>query len=364
MPTLACLAGDASALFQVFRFLGAEDLSRASCVAKPWSTAAGSPGLWKPLCESLWESKVHVAQEARDLLASGEAHRAYVVSIEDSRRQRLTMEEITSYTWFHRMKASAGQGWLESDPYWLGKPSNQRRFTENGDMACITPSDPDAGVEIRQWRWVSSGGGRTGSEQGSFIRHSVNGRDRPTQMISRHPRNWGWIMQNCWSITCSFPLPLQGEDPDLDDDNLAVTVEDQQAEAMVFNLGLGNLPDNWDGRNDDVDAIQQMLAQHVAAHLLNADATDDDDDLEVDDEDEDEDTSLGSYDEDQDNDEDDGSDGAEGEDVHTREALLHDGLGSSDGDEDGHDEGSVALDNNDDDVDHDGSVPDGNADDI
>ena len=308
-------------------------------------------------------------QEAKDLLALGEARRAYVVSIEDSKRQRLTTEELTSYTWFHRMKASAGPGWLESDPYWLGKQSNQRRFTENGDMACVTPSDPDAGVEIRQWRWVSSGGGRSGSKQGSLIRHSVNGRDRPTQMISRHPRNWGWVMQNCWSITCSFPLPLQGDDPDLDDDNLAVTVDSQQAEAMVFNLGLGNLPDDWDGREDDVNVIQQMLAQHINGHLFNAVDDDDSedeedyeyDDYSYDDEDEDEYNSFrNDYADEDDEDEGGNDDDVEEQDVHIKEALLHDGPDSSDG-ADGHDEGAVALGSNDDCVEDGGSGASGNA---
>ena len=45
----------------------------------------------------------------------------------------------------------------------------------------------------------------------------VNGNRVPPYLISRHPRNWGWIMQSCWVAYFSFPMPPQGHEAALDD---------------------------------------------------------------------------------------------------------------------------------------------------
>jgi hypothetical protein len=45
-------------------------------------------------------------------------------------------------------------------------------------------------------------------------------------------------MDACWSVSTSFPLPAQGEDPALEDDALAVTVQSQRDEAMAYNYGM------------------------------------------------------------------------------------------------------------------------------
>ena len=36
-------------------------------------------------------------------------------------------------------------------------------------------------------------------------------------------------MQSCWALFTSFPMPPKGEDPLLEDEHLAVTVEEQRA---------------------------------------------------------------------------------------------------------------------------------------
>merc|ERR1712157_437284 len=54
-------------------------------------------------------------------------------------------------------------------------------------------------------------------------------------------KNWGWILQNCWGFSTSFPLPLHGEEPLLEDDGdicQSITVETCGLEAERFNLGL------------------------------------------------------------------------------------------------------------------------------
>lgn len=79
--------------------MGPEDLSRARCVSKQWHETGSSKGLWRPLCTSLWEGKVYVPAPAKELLASGHADKAYAYSLLDARREALTVEELTSFTW-------------------------------------------------------------------------------------------------------------------------------------------------------------------------------------------------------------------------------------------------------------------------
>jgi len=232
-------------LFEVFRRLDPESLAIAACVSRSWRSIATSNGLWKGHCARLWEGKIHVLSGARELLDSGEGHKAYRDSLLDSRRQHLTDEELASIVWHYRMKKSAGGSWIEEDPYWNGKPANRRKFHADGSVSRITDSGLEEPVD-RVWRWVSGSGGRVGP-RGSFLRFSSQGREFPTHFVSRHPANWGWILQNCWSVTMSFPPPPPGEDPALDDEGLAIGFEDQYDEAVCFNIGLPTLPEGSDG---------------------------------------------------------------------------------------------------------------------
>ena len=59
------------------------------------------------------------------------------------------------------------------------------------------------------------------------MKHRALGRETPTKVVARHP-NWGFIMDGCWSVACSFPLPPRGEDPSLEDAALPITVDVQQ----------------------------------------------------------------------------------------------------------------------------------------
>lgn len=43
---------------------------------------------------------------------------------------------------------------------------------------------------------------------GSYVRLTVAGRDVPTYAIRRSPnQNWGFVMESCWGLYASFPLP-------------------------------------------------------------------------------------------------------------------------------------------------------------
>ncbi|KAJ1630660.1 hypothetical protein T492DRAFT_1001525 [Pavlovales sp. CCMP2436] len=85
------------------------------------------------------------------------------------------------------------------------------------------------------------GASRSAREGGScLLRLSLGAREFPTMVLSR-ASNWGFVMQNCWGVATSFPLPKIGTYPELEDESeviAAVSVETQRLEAAAFNAGL------------------------------------------------------------------------------------------------------------------------------
>ena len=137
------------------------------------------------------------------------------------------------------------------------------------------------------WRFVSQPIDLPKKEIGAYVRLTVAGRDTPVYMVHRSPLgNWGFVMENCWGVFASFPLPLkmttdavvreprmrlrrtrngvaqwhdvsQDESDDdedamnrnhskndlMEDDSLAVTCRWQWREALLYNLGATTFPD-------------------------------------------------------------------------------------------------------------------------
>ena len=193
--------------------------------------------VWERLCETTFEGKVCIAAEATRLRAEGDPRRALLLGLADSRRSTLTEAELTTFEWNFRFKAAAGSGWMEEDPYWLGAASGPARvqFAPSGQL---TASGFNM-LEQRQlrWSWALSRG-----PIGSHVQLHVDGMRVPTYLVSRHAANWGWLMQSCWVLYTSFPMPPRGSDPSLDDDALAVTVETQFREAHAYNSGVTFAP--------------------------------------------------------------------------------------------------------------------------
>merc|ERR1712137_1353621 len=75
------------------------------------------------------------------------------------------------------------------------------------------------------------------------VRVRVSGRQVPSYLIRRHKGNWGWIMESCWVVWSSWPMPTKdsSDAPELDDERLPVTFELQEAQAYGFNAGFEDL---------------------------------------------------------------------------------------------------------------------------
>jgi len=230
-------------------FLDGPDLVRTIGVSSLWKSVASSDAVWGKQCQRLWRDKVFVPETLRST-SSCSRIRAYWDSITDARREHITEEELCSLTWYCRMKGWAGENWTNSDPWWQGKPASTREFNADGTTYSV---DRGPGA----WRFVKDSSGRTGP-WGSFVRMSRGGRDFPTHFVSRFEKNWGWILQNCWGFSASFPLPHRGEDEVLEDDGPVcqqVTVEKCFEEAQRFNFGQ-RLPYE-DGADESDDASEE-----------------------------------------------------------------------------------------------------------
>ncbi len=71
---------------------------------------------------------------------------------------------------------------------------------------------------------------------GNAIQLTVNNVKVPTYFLFRSPiNNGGWILESCWGLYTSFPMPLINEAPELEDDNLLITVDDQENEIDYYN---------------------------------------------------------------------------------------------------------------------------------
>mmetsp|Transcript_35077 Transcript_35077/g.74613 ORF Transcript_35077/g.74613 Transcript_35077/m.74613 type:complete len:371 (+) Transcript_35077:203-1315(+) len=227
------LHGDYAAthLEDIFSFLTGSEAIEGRKVSTFWRSVATSAPVWKTKCFQLWADKVYVPKKFTE--ESMPWLDAYWESLKDSKRICLTTEELCSFEWSSRMKGCAGPSWQASDPWWKGQKASVRKYSPDG-----TTHQADRGPGA--WRFIRQTIGHDGPV-GSLVRHSRAGHDFPTHFASRWSKNWGWILQNCWGFSASFPLPVKGLEPDLEDDGEVcqrVTVNTCQEEAMLFNMGV------------------------------------------------------------------------------------------------------------------------------
>lgn len=199
----------------------------------------------------------------------GSRHPATVLraAVEDLKRLELTEDELVELEWCFRFKESAGPAWTSEDPWWGGDAPARLRFSREGAIQRESGRFPD--VQIA-WRWgnSSSQSPASGEPPCRTVRATVNGRDVPSYVASRHPGHGGFLLQSCWALYTAFPMPARGEDPHLSDEALDLTVEAQQDEAVRYNSGGGGLLLQFGGRVVQVPAAMQGLLAEMSAEQL------------------------------------------------------------------------------------------------
>jgi len=274
-------------------FLDVEDVLSCGMVNRRWYSASQENQIWGVLCEALWRDKVYVPKQIRGM-ANGNPRQAYVESLRDARRQYPTLDELLEFSWCFRFKKSAGPHWIQIDPYWTLDHKGSsiastiiRKFKADGSLERLDTHEAMrsfAGEAKFKWAVRET----TDGDKRFVKRIQVN--HFPSYVISRHSRNWGFLMQSCWVLWTSFPMPAPGIDKFLDDGHLEVRVDDQIEEVHRYNFGAhGQFGDEDDNMNRVIIQTSNgplivpfaQLAQHL--DLFAADDDDDDDDEDDDD---------------------------------------------------------------------------------
>jgi len=217
-----------------FTFLDVAHLYQCMQVCRDWYIAANEHHVWDYFCSELWGDKVYVPSKLQKSRAMGLAKEAYRESLKDGERKWITKEELCSFCWNIRFKKAAGDHWVEGDPWWHGHSPRAIQFLPDHTARAVS----EMGLEeqhhwqSRKWRFVASVSNLAGPE-GSFVQMN----NYPPYVVSRY-KNWGFIMQSCWVVWTSFPMPPLGQCLDLEDNLLGVTVETMRNEAVQYNMGV------------------------------------------------------------------------------------------------------------------------------
>ncbi|PRP84839.1 hypothetical protein PROFUN_07493 [Planoprotostelium fungivorum] len=195
------------------------DIAQCSLVSSYWNQICKSHTVWRCMCDKLWDDKVYVPRLIREMRAT-DPRGAYRLSLKDSTRQYITVEELTTFEWCFRFKANPGAEWVERDPWWNDKTPSTHKYYPNGEVK-ITGDFTGIHPNERRWRWIPRMGGKEGPH-GSFVQ--IN--HFPPYVFSRHP-NWGFIQQSVAAVLTSFPMPSKGECPELEDDALEAIYQKQ-----------------------------------------------------------------------------------------------------------------------------------------
>jgi len=199
---------------------------RAIPTSSTWRHVLTSEAVWADQCAILWHDKVWVPERFHDFNAMSRIS-AYFESLADAQRDEITPEELCAFNWSVRMKGHAGGSWTQDDPWWKGQPAATRTYTPDGTCRGAKSNGT--------WRFPASV-----THASRAIRHSRDGVEFPTHFAMRY-RNWGWVLQNCWSFGTSFPLPRLGDCHELEDDGeycSLVSVASCRDEAMCYNAGM------------------------------------------------------------------------------------------------------------------------------
>eukprot|EP01083_Nonionella_stella_P107057 309625_1 len=227
------------------------------------------------------------------------ARKAFRLAYMDRKRTTLTVDELVAFKWYFRFKKEAGETWMNIDPFWnfndaQDPDTDEKEWDHTDDIMHYKPSDlvgiltedeieeyklkqlkyEKAVYESRQsqtplsehekrlsqcMRIVFSRDGTMEWQHnkrmadivntqefewrfgGSFYKEklfgdSVQVNSYPKKYVSRHPTNWGFVMQSWWVIYTSFPMPMIGsKDDKLMQHNACNTSIDDDEEMIQFN---------------------------------------------------------------------------------------------------------------------------------
>ena len=155
VPALALAQLPDDLVFHITSFLDARSLLQMQCVSRKYrEMCSRNEAGWDQLCRNLWDTKIHVSEEALKLSSSSITPsgrytmiQAYKKSMQDARdRQSVTVKELCydpvrkqGTVWSFRFKESAGSEWTLVDPWYNGEPCRQMVFLRDGTVKQFCP---------------------------------------------------------------------------------------------------------------------------------------------------------------------------------------------------------------------------------
>jgi len=138
--------------------------------------------------------------------------------------------------------------------------SQERAIIDPANLRPVFHNEPSIPNIVMKWRFITHPlDFAPRKNNGGFIRLVVGGREVPTYVVRRFSDdNWGFLMENCWGVFCSFDVTSNSrgahnnadaakhfissfrDDPKWN----TVTTEIQWKEAMLYNNGASVLPES------------------------------------------------------------------------------------------------------------------------
>ena len=247
--------------------------------------------IWRDLCLILWKDKVYVPQRylqminldetemeklatiitqcddkkdksdeqkevKEDELVECAARRAYRLSYLDGTRTVITMKEMTEIKWYFHFKGSADNDW-ENAP----KDMTRMVFHDNGIVDILPNEFTEQTFNGQDYVWKFHGSFHKTNKYGNAIQ--IN--RFPREIVTRNPKNWGFVVQNTYVIYTSFPIP----DPDTDEyKSLLINYYNHKISGNPFGKAgyiqdsdqewNESMDDNESNDNDQIRAIDLM----------------------------------------------------------------------------------------------------------
>ena len=124
----------------VNKFLSTKDILSLGSTRCSYFILSNSNVIWKPIYEKLVKDKqINFSNSFLYKLSSSTStikyKYRYYLSLWDSRRDFLTLDDLVEHAFSFRFKAAAGDQWMNRDPWWQGKNAMTVKFNIDGSLS-------------------------------------------------------------------------------------------------------------------------------------------------------------------------------------------------------------------------------------
>ncbi|KAM7262724.1 hypothetical protein ACFE04_000407 [Oxalis oulophora] len=189
-------------MLKVLSYLDARSTAVCLLISRGWHAVASADRLWTSKCEELWHGKAHIPRMSR---AQGLSKlTAYSLSIMDSKRTRITKDDLCDHAWEFHYTREVPEYWQNLDPFWTGTVPVMHRYFHPDGSQTADPGDKVWGGHESSYSIVTTLGGVEGKVMQHYVR--IN---RWPEMSVHRKHDWSWGMSNIIFSYSSIPDALK-----------------------------------------------------------------------------------------------------------------------------------------------------------